>query len=56
MKTNISILYAIWLNENCTMLYDFYDYQDNLYGINSLTDMQRLYDIFIESDYYKNSI
>lgn len=55
---NESILYAIWLKENCDFgsMRNMYVFDNHFYYIDSKTDMEILYSIFKESDYYKNSI
>lgn len=52
---NESILFAIWLNNNCDVLYNCYEYNGKLYYIDSLTDLTDLYNIFKNSKYYKDS-
>jgi hypothetical protein len=55
---NESILFAIWLNDNCDILYNCYRcfIDDKLYYTDSLSDLNKLYDLFINSDYYKRSL
>jgi hypothetical protein len=53
-----AILYAIWLNNETTMCSGAYKLleTDQLYWCDSKTDNEALYNIFLNSDYYKNSI
>jgi hypothetical protein len=55
---NEGILFAIWLNDNCNILYNCYHcfINDRLYYIDSLSDLTDLYDIFKISKYYKDSV
>ena len=54
---NESILFAIWLNDNCDILYNCYRYfvNDKLYYTDCQSDLNDLYNLFLNSDYYKKS-
>ena len=55
---NTAILYAIWLNQETDMCSGAYKLLSTgqLYWCDSKTDNEALYNIFLNSDYYKNSI
>jgi hypothetical protein len=53
---NELILYAIWLNENCEIFSSAYIYEDCLYYIDSINDMNNLHFAFKSSIYYENNI
>lgn len=51
------ILFAIWLSNNTTLFIGAYrlELNNKIYYTDSISDMEKLYEIFTRSDYYLNS-
>lgn len=52
---NTAILFGIWLNRETYIYKDAYSMNDSLYYVDSSTDMEKLFKLFLESDFFRNS-
>lgn len=52
---NTAILFATWLNKETTDYTGAYQYQGSYYYVDNSNDMEKLFKLFLESDYFRNS-